>query len=95
MIEVLIDFEDDEAEKAVAWQEAKSIRLQLERFENTFMLILWNFLRSQFNAVNRKLQAVETWIVEDIEYYTGLKKIVLDCRNDWSFGETSTRAVRV
>ena len=79
----MIDFEEDEAEKAVARQEVKDIRLQQERLETTFLLILWYFLLSQFNAVNRKLQAFETCIVEVIEHYKGLQQIVLDCRKDF------------
>lgn len=83
IVGALITIEEDVLENAITRQEAKGIRIQLERLETAFMQILWHFLLSRFNAVSCQLQKVDISITEVIDHYHGLMKIVADTRHEF------------
>ncbi|XP_044592940.1 uncharacterized protein LOC123270860 [Cotesia glomerata] len=87
IIETLIILEEDIEENAITRQEAKGIRIQLERLETAFMQILWHFLLSRFNAVSQRLQKIDCSIADVIDDYHTLIKVVADTRNEFEIYE--------
>lgn len=87
IIETLIIIEEDIDENAITRQQAKGIRIQMERLETAFMQIFWHFLLSRFNAVSQRLQKVDCSIADVIDDYHGLIKVVADTRNEFEIYE--------
>lgn len=87
IIKALKEIEENISENPIARQEAKGIRNQLESLEFTFMLSLWDFLLSRFNAVNLRLQNVKISIDEVVNQYEALIKIVDETRDQFDYYE--------
>ena len=83
----LLKIEQDEFEKASTRSEAEGIKSQMECLETAFLQNLWDFLLSRFNSISKKLQSVHTSIVEVIDLYQGLIKLVNDTRDQFHFYE--------
>lgn len=95
VISALDGIENDTAEKCTTRNEAFGIRQQLELLETAFMQQLWSFLLSSLNLVSKKLQNVKTTIVEVIELFDGLNKMVDDTRKDFDSYEEKALAISV
>lgn len=91
--EILSDFSEDSTLKPVTRCEANGLKKKMEKFETALMTCFWNFVLERINAVEIKLQKVESDVVEAIELYNSLIAVFEKSRSEFDQFEEEAKVL--
>ncbi|XP_051155178.1 zinc finger MYM-type protein 1-like [Leptopilina boulardi] len=92
---VLKSIEDDPAEKPITRNEAKGIRIKLERLETAFMVEFWNVILERLNKVMIQIQSSTIDLQTVTELYKSLHDFVIAERENFKYFEEKAMEISV
>ena len=87
--------EHDHLQKPETRSTATGLRKKFGNLETAFMLIFWSTLLNRFKAVSRKLQGIDTRMVEVLDLYQSLILLVDDIHENFDFYEEKAKNLSI
>jgi hypothetical protein len=89
VLKVLKIIENDTAEKPIPRNEARGIRLKLEKLETAFMVVFWNIMLERLNKVSAQIQSSSVDVLTISDLYGSLLEFVIAERENFTYFEES------
>jgi hypothetical protein len=87
VLKVLKIIENDTAEKPIPRNEARGIRLKLEKLETAFMVVFWNIMLERLNKVSAQIQSSSVDVLTISDLYGSLLEFVIAERENFTYFE--------
>ncbi|XP_050511746.1 zinc finger MYM-type protein 1-like [Diabrotica virgifera virgifera] len=87
VVTVLKIIENDTTEKPVPRNEAKGIRIKLEKLETAFMVVFWNAILERLNKVSIQIQSSSVDVLTVSDLYGSLVEFTIAERDNFDYFE--------